>query len=99
MDFARVLAFHTQGEVIYWGFETLNPLRMKSLPKNLQELADTSQLKLRVVMPAIKIGLFKTGEDQVSQFELGTGVNPLPLTQFDEIYEEALGIFLSALYQ
>ena len=25
--------------------------------------------------------------------ELGVGVNPLPLSQFDEIYEEALGIF------
>ena len=25
MDFARVLAFHTQGEVIYWGFNNLEP--------------------------------------------------------------------------
>src|SRR5690606_3333435 len=24
-DFDRVLAFHTQGEVIYWGFENLEP--------------------------------------------------------------------------
>lgn len=24
-DFARVLAFHTQGEVIFWGFENLEP--------------------------------------------------------------------------
>ena len=30
--------------------------------------------------------------------ELGTGINPLPLSQFDEIYEEALGIFLAGLY-
>jgi g-D-glutamyl-meso-diaminopimelate peptidase len=30
--------------------------------------------------------------------ELGLGVNPLPLSQFDEIYSEAIGIFLASLY-
>lgn len=30
--------------------------------------------------------------------ELGRGVNPLPLGQFDEIYEESLGILLASLY-
>lgn len=30
--------------------------------------------------------------------ELGQGVNPLPLEQFDEIYQESIGIFLASLY-
>ncbi|SIF32539.1 Gamma-D-glutamyl-L-diamino acid endopeptidase 1 [Mycobacteroides abscessus subsp. abscessus] len=30
--------------------------------------------------------------------ELGKGINPLPLSQFDEIYEETLGIFLASIY-
>ena len=30
--------------------------------------------------------------------ELGEGVNPLPISQFDEIYQDALGIFLASLY-
>ena len=30
--------------------------------------------------------------------ELGLGVNPLPISQFDEIYSESLGIFLASLY-
>ena len=30
--------------------------------------------------------------------ELGLGVNPLPISQFDEIYRESLGIFLAGLY-
>jgi g-D-glutamyl-meso-diaminopimelate peptidase len=30
--------------------------------------------------------------------ELGSGINPLPLSQFDEIYEEVLGVFLASLY-
>jgi g-D-glutamyl-meso-diaminopimelate peptidase len=30
--------------------------------------------------------------------ELGRGINPLPLSQFDEIYQKSLGIFLAGLY-
>jgi len=30
--------------------------------------------------------------------ELGLGTNPLPLSQFNEIYEEFLGIFLASIY-
>jgi len=30
--------------------------------------------------------------------ELGLGVNPLPLEQFEEIYQESLGILLASLY-
>ncbi|MFC3791495.1 hypothetical protein ACFOQM_22440 [Paenibacillus sp. GCM10012307] len=30
--------------------------------------------------------------------ELGQGVNPLPLSQFEEIAADSLGIFLAALY-
>lgn len=30
--------------------------------------------------------------------ELGKGVNPLPLSRFDEIYQESLGIMLAGLY-
>ena len=31
-------------------------------------------------------------------FELGRGVNPLPISQFPRIYEEMLGVFLVSLY-
>lgn len=30
--------------------------------------------------------------------ELGKGVNPLPISQFDVLYEEMLGIFLANYY-
>ena len=30
-DFSRVLAFHTQGRVIYWGFENLEPPNQRFL--------------------------------------------------------------------
>lgn len=30
--------------------------------------------------------------------ELGKGTNPLPISQFDEIYQKSLGIFLAGLY-
>ena len=30
--------------------------------------------------------------------ELGKGTNPLPISQFDEIFQKSLGIFLAGLY-
>ena len=36
-DFSRVLAFHTQGRVIYWGFENLEPPNQRFLSMNLVE--------------------------------------------------------------
>lgn len=97
-DFARVLPFHTQGEVIYWGFENLQP------PEN--EVLAEEFGKVSGYTPEETVGSYAGYKDWFIQdwrrpgftIELGLGTNPLPITQFDEIYEEALGIFLCALY-
>ena len=43
-------------------------------------------------MRDIRTGLYKIGETRI-YVELGEGINPLPLSQFEEIYQESLGIF------
>lgn len=97
-DFHRVAAFHTQGEVIYWGFENLEPPESATI---VQEFSRTSGY--RTVQRVDSYAGYKDWFIQEWRrpgftVELGTGINPLPLAQFDEIYQESLGIFLAGLY-
>ncbi|WP_166239708.1 M14 family metallopeptidase [Paenibacillus turpanensis] len=96
--FERVLAFHTQGKVIYWGFEGLQPPEAEII---VNEFARVSGY-----IPVEGAGSYAGYKDWFIQdfrrpgytVELGRGVNPLPITQFEEIYQESLGILLASLY-
>lgn len=98
MNFARVLALHTQGEVIYWGYQGLEPPQAEDI---VNEMAAHSGYE-----PVNNAGSYAGYKDWFIQnwgrpgftVELGLGHNPLPISQFDEIYEKSLGIFLAALY-
>ena len=98
MDFARVLAFHTQGEVIYWGFENLEPPENEILAKEFARVSGYQPAQATGSYAGYKDWFIQDWRRPGFTIELGSGINPLPLTQFDEIYEEALGIFLAALY-
>ncbi|PAV29440.1 peptidase M14 [Virgibacillus profundi] len=97
-DFLRVNAFHTQGEVIYWGFEGLEP--------PVSEVIVNEYARVSGYLPVQYIDSFAGYKDWFIQefrrpgftIELGTGINPLPIGQFPEIYQESLGIMLANLY-
>lgn len=97
-DFARVLAFHTQGEVIYWGFQDLEPPETEVLAMEFSRVSGYEPIQTIESYAGYKDWFIQDWRRPGFTIELGTGTNPLPLTQFDEIYEEALGIFLTALY-
>jgi g-D-glutamyl-meso-diaminopimelate peptidase len=97
-DFSRVLAFHTQGEVIYWGFENLEPPESEILVNEFSRVSGYQPVKTIESYAGYKDWFIQDWRRPGFTVELGTGINPLPLTQFDEIYEETLGIFLAGLY-
>ena len=45
-------------------------------------------------LQVIKIGLFINTKNLDSQLKLEYGENPLPISQFDEIYSENIGILI-----
>ena len=98
MDFARVLAFHTQGKVIYWGFENLEPPENEMLAEQFSRVSGYTHVKTTNSYAGYKDWFIQDWRRPGFTVELGMGVNPLPLSQFDEIYEDVLGIFLSGLY-
>jgi g-D-glutamyl-meso-diaminopimelate peptidase len=97
-DYARVLAFHTQGEVIYWGFENMEPPESEQIVNEFGRVSGYEPVKTIESYAGYKDWFIQDWRRPGFTVELGFGVNPLPLSQFDEIYEEALGIFLAGLY-
>ncbi|KXH86929.1 M14 family metallopeptidase [Sporosarcina sp. HYO08] len=97
-DFARVLAFHTQGEVIYWGYENLEPPESKVLVNEFSRVSGYEPVQTIESYAGYKDWFIQEWRRPGFTVELGSGTNPLPLNQFDEIYQEALGIFLAGLY-
>ncbi|WP_274308195.1 M14 family metallopeptidase [Solibacillus daqui] len=98
MDFARVLAFHTQGEVIYWGFQGLEPPESEQLVNEFARVSGYEPVQTIDSYAGYKDWFIQDWRRPGFTVELGLGTNPLPISQFDEIYEEALGFFLVALY-
>ncbi|MFD4820357.1 M14 family metallopeptidase [Peribacillus butanolivorans] len=97
-DFDRVLAFHTQGEVIYWGFEDLEPPESKTIVNEFARVSGYEPVKSANSYAGYKDWFIQDWRRPGFTVELGKGKNPLPLTQFDEIYQKTLGIFLAGLY-
>ncbi|RKJ66487.1 LysM peptidoglycan-binding domain-containing protein [Butyricicoccus sp. 1XD8-22] len=97
-DFTRVLAFHTQGEVIYWGYENTEPPESETIVNEFSRVSGYTPERTIESWAGYKDWFIQDWRRPGFTVELGTGVNPLPLSQFNEIYEETLGIFLAGLY-
>jgi g-D-glutamyl-meso-diaminopimelate peptidase len=97
-DFARVIAFHTQGEVIYWGFENQEPPESEVFVNEFSRVSGYEPVKTIESYAGYKDWFIQDWRRPGFTVELGHGINPLPISQFDEIYQKTLGIFLAGLY-
>ena len=98
IDPALVLAYHTQGQVIYWQFRDYEVPGARELA---EEFARVSGYALEDVPYESSFAGYKDWFIQNSRrpgftIEVGSGTNPLPLEQFDEIYKDNLGILVTA---
>ena len=98
VDPALVLAYHTQGKEIYWqfgGYEIPGAQRLG------EEFARLSGYTLTDVpyesgFAGYKDWFIQNWRRPGYTIEAGRGENPLPLSQFDEIYRDNLGILTTA---
>ncbi|MFF2445833.1 M14 family metallopeptidase [Neobacillus sp. NPDC058068] len=97
-EFARVLAFHTQCEEIYWGFDNLEPPQSEDIVKEFSRVSGYVPVKTIESYAGYKDWFIQDWRRPGFTVELGHGINPLPISQFDEIYQKSLGIFLAGLY-
>jgi g-D-glutamyl-meso-diaminopimelate peptidase len=97
-DFAMILAFHTQGKEIYWGYEGLEPPEAEKTVNEFAKASGYQAIRYIDSHAGYRDWFIQTWKRRGYTVELGEGVNPLPIEQFTEIYEYSLGIFLAALY-
>ncbi len=99
-DFEIILAYHTQGEVIYWRYLNLEPPEAGKIG---EEFSRISGYQLDDV---IDTGSYAGYRDWFIQdyrrpgytIETGRGENPLPINQFEKIYSDNIGILVTAPY-
>ncbi len=95
---ALVLAYHSQGQVIYWQFENYVVPGARELG---EEFARVSGYSLEDTPYNSSFAGYKDWFIQKYRrpgytIEVGLGENPLPLSQFDEIYRDNEGILVTA---
>ena len=98
-NFLLTISYHTQGKVIYWKY--LNYLPQNSY-RIAQQLAEASGYTLSVTPSESAYAGYKDWFIQAFNkpgytIEAGVGENPLPLSQFDEIYSDNLPLLATAL--
>ena len=98
IDPALVLAYHTQGQVIYWQFRDIEIPGAEALA---QDFARTSGYALEEVPAESANAGYKDWFIQYFRrpgftIEVGQGESPLPLNQFEKIYRDNLGILTAA---
>ncbi len=97
-NFSRVLAFHTQGAVIYWGFEGLEPPESVIIVNEFERVSGYQPIVYADSSAGFKDWFIQDWRRPGFTIEVGRGTNPLPLSQFEQIYQESLGILLASLY-
>ena len=95
-NFELILAYHTQGKEIYWQFQNYATLKARNVGI---QFANASGYRLADVPFTSSFAGYKDWFLQEYRrpgytIEAGIGQNPLPISQFSEIYQDNLGILV-----
>ena len=95
-DFRLVISYHTQGQEIYWQFQDFTPPYSRAIG---EQFADSSGYTLADTpynssFAGYKDWFIQNFNRPGYTIEAGIGENPLPLSQFEEIYQDNLGILV-----
>lgn len=95
-NFRLILAYHTQGEVIYWKYANYLPTDSQEIGERFSE---ASGYTLDITPPESAFAGYKDWFIQEYNrpgytIEVGRGVNPLPISQFEKIYNDNIGILM-----
>ncbi len=98
-DFRMILAYHSQGSIIYWKYLDYLPPDSERIGRVLSE---ASGYPLEITPPDSSYAGYKdwfigTYNRPGYTIETGIGTNPLPISQVDKIYNENRLLLLNAL--
>lgn len=98
VDPALVLAYHAQGKEIYWQFKDFVIPGAEQLGQTFAKLSGyaLTDVPENSAYAGYKDWFIQNFRRPGYTIEVGQGENPLPLSQFDEIYRDNLGILVTA---
>jgi len=98
MNFDLVIALHSQGEVIYWTFNDINPPRSYIIGKRLEKASGYSldETEGMASYSGYKDWFMQEFYKPGYTIEVGLGENPLPIEQLGEIYKRVCPALLEA---
>ncbi len=97
-DFRLVLAYHSQGQVIFWNFQNMATQEARDIGEALARASGYTLEEASGIASyaGYKDWFIKEYRRPGYTVEVGIGRNPLPISQFDEIYSDNLPLLLLA---
>ena len=100
-DFKLVISYHTQGKVIYWQYQDYTPEESFNIAKNFARVSGYAieNTPFESSFAGYKDWFIYKYRKPGFTIEAGFGKNPLPISQFDQIYSDNLGILILGMVQ
>lgn len=100
-DFQLILAYHTQGKVIYWKYLDYEPERSYEIARYFGEVSGytVEETPQESGYAGYKDWFIQEYNRPGYTIETGIGENPLPMSQFSQIYRDNTGILLGGMTQ
>lgn len=95
-NFELILAFHSQGEEIFWGDKGKELPESKLIAKRFAELTNYQLIEIPNSSAGYRDWFVQEFNKPGYTVEVGKGMNPLPITQFDFIYSRIQNLLLEA---
>ncbi|MGO4888223.1 M14 family zinc carboxypeptidase [Anaerobacillus sp. MEB173] len=96
-NFSHVLAFHSQGQVIYWGYRHLEPTISEEMVTRLSLLSSYVPVHTADSDGGYKDWFIQEKRRPGFTIEVGVGTNPLPFSSFSEIWSNNVLLALEGL--
>ena len=95
-NFSLILAYHTQGKEIYWQFQNYAPENAEEIGNMFSNASGylLADVPYNSSFAGYKDWFLQNYKKPGYTIEAGIGINPLPISQFDEIYRNNLGILV-----
>ena len=95
-NFRLIIAYHTQGKDIYWEFQNYAPKEAEEIGRIFAETSGytLAEVPFESSFAGYKDWFLQEYRRPGYTIEVGLGNNPLPISQFSEIYDENIGILV-----
>lgn len=95
-NFRLVISYHTQGEVIFWQFQNYAPENAFFIGSQFARVSGYSleNTPYNSSFAGYKDWFIQNYNRPGYTVEVGLGQNPLPVSQFEQIYDDNLGILV-----